>query len=127
MTNTELGGAISTFGSNISFDGKKFNPKFFYKTIGNTLNNLSINYKLQSPDYIKIDVDGVEHLILEGSTKILSNVKSMLIEVNTDFKQQFNYVNNFMKKNNFYLDQKYLNELNTNNSSYNQIWKRNNE
>lgn len=127
MTNTELGGAISTFGSNISFDGKKFNPKFFYKTIGNTLNNLSINYKLQSPDYIKIDVDGVEHLILEGSTKILSNVKSMLIEVNTDFKQQFNYVNNFMKKNNFYLDQKYLNQLNTNNSSYNQIWKRNNE
>tara|TARA_Y100001970_G_scaffold223124_1_gene274639 strand:- start:87 stop:833 length:747 start_codon:yes stop_codon:yes gene_type:complete len=127
MTSTELGGAISTFGSNISFNGKLFSPTFYYQTIGNTLNNLSTNYKLQNPDYIKIDVDGVEHLILEGSTNIISNVKSMLIEVNTDFKEQFNYVNNFMQNNNFSLDQKYLNKLNINQSSYNQIWIRNYE
>ena len=43
---------------------------------------------LEIPDYIKIDVDGLEHLILEGGDKLFENkkVKSVLIEVNENFK-----------------------------------------
>ena len=124
MSSTELGGAISTFGSNLSYDGKTFEPKFYYQTLGCTLNNIKQYYNLNLPDYIKIDVDGLEHLILEQSTKILTNTKSILVEVNTDFEEQFEYVNNFMKKNNFSLDIDLSVNQNINNSSYNQIWKK---
>ena len=43
----------------------------------------------QKPDYIKIDVDGIEHLILEGASllKNLSNIE-ILIEINDNFIEQ---------------------------------------
>jgi len=40
------------------------------------------------PDYIKMDVDGIEHLILKGGSVVLQNVQSVLVEINDDFKQQ---------------------------------------
>ena len=43
---------------------------------------------IPAPDYIKIDVDGVEHLILKGGQKILSKVDSVLIEINDEFLEQ---------------------------------------
>ena len=35
-------------------------------------------------DFIKIDVDGIEHLILKGASKVLKNkdIKSILVEIN---------------------------------------------
>ena len=44
------------------------------------------------PDYIKIDVDGIEHLILEGGKETLKNkkIKSILIEINENFEDQKN-------------------------------------
>lgn len=69
------------------------------------------NKILEIPDYIKIDVDGIEHLILEGGDRYLKNVKikSLSIEINENFKEQYDnvlkimYINNFKilhKKNN---------------------------
>ena len=34
------------------------------------------------PNYLKMDVDGIEHLILKGATNTMQNVESLLIEVN---------------------------------------------
>ena len=44
---------------------------------------------IKKPDYIKIDVDGIEHLILEGASllKNLSNIE-ILIEINDNFIEQ---------------------------------------
>lgn len=35
------------------------------------------------PDYIKVDVDGLEHKVLKGGVRALHNVKSILVETNT--------------------------------------------
>ena len=41
------------------------------------------------PDYIKIDVDGLEHLIISGGQRTLdSNVKSVLVEKQTDLESR---------------------------------------
>ena len=37
---------------------------------------------LPQPTHIKIDVDGLEHLVLEGAREILDKVQSVLVEVN---------------------------------------------
>ena len=39
------------------------------------------------PDYIKMDVDGIEHLILKGGSRVLREVAGILIEVNEDYKE----------------------------------------
>ena len=43
---------------------------------------------IPQPDYVKMDVDGIEHLILNGGTEVLKNVKGVLIEVNDAFQEQ---------------------------------------
>jgi len=68
------------------------------------------NSILDIPDYIKIDVDGIEHLIIEGGDKFLINkkVKSLSIELNQEFKEQYEKVISLMEKYNF----KFLNKKN---------------
>ena len=50
----------------------------------NAVNHLNI-FK---PDYIKMDVDGIEHLILRGGQPLLQQVQSILIEINDEFIEQ---------------------------------------
>jgi FkbM family methyltransferase len=99
------GSALHTFGGNYNYEGKKFLSNNNYKIYGTTINYL-INQKiLDIPDYVKIDVDGIEHEILEGANLYLKNlkIKSLLIELNKDFKKQFNSAIKILSKNNFKL------------------------
>tara|TARA_B100000989_G_C19453192_1_gene432746 strand:+ start:141 stop:1001 length:861 start_codon:yes stop_codon:yes gene_type:complete len=106
------GGALNTFGDTFDFEGKHFNPEIKYNTLGTSLNYLIDNKILELPDYIKIDVDGIEHLILSGFKSYLGEkkIKGMLIEINENFKEQFNFVLEIMKKNGFKFSQKKRNE-----------------
>ena len=58
---------------------------------------------LDIPNYIKIDVDGIEHLILEGGENLFNSnvIKGVLIEINENFKLQKDSVLNFMEDHNF--------------------------
>ena len=80
LTSSIWGSAHSTFDKNYGQDGDKIEQKFTYKTIGFSMDEISKILNLPNPDYIKIDVDGIEHLILKGGINILRNSKSVLIE-----------------------------------------------
>ena len=99
------GGALNTFGEKFNFEGKEFKPTMKYNLLGTTINYFLENSILDIPDYIKIDVDGIEHLILEGGDKFLNNkkVKSLSIEINENFKEQYDKVLNLMNKYEFKL------------------------
>ena len=85
------GGALNTFGKKYDFAGKEFKSKMNYSLIGTTIDYLFQNSILAIPDYIKIDVDGIEHLILEGGDTALRNkkIKSLSVEINENFEEQF--------------------------------------
>ena len=99
------GGALNTFGENYDFAGELFDSKMKYKILGTTIKNLLDNNILEIPNYIKIDVDGIEHLILEGAGEYLKDkrIKSLSIEINEDFKEQYNKVIEIMDQNEFKL------------------------
>ena len=96
-------GAMNSFGVDFDFEGKKFKPEMKYTILGTSVNYLIENQFLEVPDYIKIDVDGIEHLILKGSNKYLKNekIKSLSIEINENFIEQYEEVLKIMKENNF--------------------------
>jgi FkbM family methyltransferase len=125
------GGALNTFGENLDFEGKKFFSNNNYKIYGTTINYLIKNKILEIPDYIKIDVDGIEHLILEGANKYLSNkkIKGISIELNENFKEQFNKVMKIMSKSKFILKHKkhaeYLDTSKKFSQTFNYIFERN--
>ena len=97
------GGAMHSFGGSFDFEGKKFSSKMNYKIFGTNINFLIDNKILDIPDYIKIDVDGIEHLILEGGSKYLKDkkIKSLSVEINENFTEQMTKVLDIMEKNNF--------------------------
>ena len=127
MTSTEWGGALSTFNQKYTFDGSNFEDVFNYKTLGLSLDNLFDIFKLDYPKYIKIDVDGLESLILEGGSKVFNLASEVLIEIDDDHKDKKKYIENFLKKHQFKLSEKSQSKLFANsnyNKSFNQIWKK---
>ncbi len=102
------GVAQHTWGEKLNFEGKIFNASNKYKIFGTSINFLLDNNILKIPNYIKIDVDGIEHLILQGASKYLSNpkIRSLSIELNENFKEQLETVFEIMKENNFNIKHK---------------------
>jgi len=117
----EEGGALNVFGENFDFEGNKFIDKNSYRIYGTSINYLLDNKILETPDYIKIDVDGIEHLILLGANKHLQNpkIKSLSIEINELFIEQRDKILNIMKLNNFItLHKKHNDKLSDKNSKF---------
>ena len=97
------GGALNAFGVKYDYSGKNFFVENSYNTFGTSIDNLIEKRILDIPNYIKIDVDGIEDLILIGAKNMLSNkkIKSVLIEINDKFSIQKKKIFKVMKKNNF--------------------------
>ena len=76
------------------------------------------------PDHIKIDVDGFEHLILMGAKDFLSKkkLKTILVEINENYKEQFSQILKILENNGFasisknHLGEHYYNYIFKNNS-----------
>jgi FkbM family methyltransferase len=86
----QLGGAISSFGVEYSYDGKKAQFTEMYRVLGFKADDLGPTFGIPQPNHVKIDVDGIEHLIARGARNILSHpdLKSVLVELNFDFSLQ---------------------------------------
>lgn len=97
------GGALNSFGENFNFKGEKFISSMSYQIFGTNINHLIESNTLSIPDYIKIDVDGIEHLILDGANKHLKNkkIKSLSVEINEKFTNQYENILNIMNNNEF--------------------------
>ena len=84
------GGSMSSFGQVFGHDGSRLQTVLEYDTIGVTLDFMLASGLLrETPSLIKIDVDGIEHLVLRGAEKVLASqsLRSILIEVNEDFRE----------------------------------------
>ncbi len=88
MSNTDWGGALSTFGESFDQNGNVMNEVFEYQTIGVSMNDAVRLLEIPVPKFIKIDVDGIEHFILRGGANVLNKVESVLVEINDDFAAQ---------------------------------------
>ena len=127
FSSTEWGGALTTFGKSYGHDGKDLKKIFELSTMGITMDEAKNLLKIPQPMYVKIDVDGIEYLILKGGEKVLLNTKELLIEVNEKFTEQKNNCDKYLKELGFSLKEKKRSSLFKNtdySTSYNQIWVR---
>tara|TARA_E500000178_G_scaffold205142_1_gene202752 strand:- start:6586 stop:7431 length:846 start_codon:yes stop_codon:yes gene_type:complete len=116
-------------GSSLNFfDTKKDNLGRFhknevkYKLLSINIDQMVKEKILLVPSFIKIDVDGNEHLILKGADKTLNNkkIKEIYIEINDNYKEQKKSVLNILKRKKFKIFKKFKKKNNT----YNVIFKR---
>ena len=82
----------------------------------------------ERPATIKIDVDGIEHLILEGAKETLKHptCQSVFVEVNDNFQQQADSVGSILTQTGFRLVAKEQSGMVENSEAFsrvfNQIW-----
>ena len=102
------GSALSSFGESFDFEGNNFDAKNNYQIYGTSINYLLEANILELPDHIKIDVDGLEHFILEGGNKFLHDekIKTISIEINENFEEPYNSIIKAMEEFNFTLKHK---------------------
>lgn len=129
MTTTHWGGALSTFGQSFGHDGKPIDKVFEFPTIGLSMTDAVALLKIPQPEYIKMDVDGIEHLILKGGMPILRGIKEALIEINDQFATQAVDAKNFLEGAGLTLKEKkhadcFDFHTGSTKYTYNQIWVR---
>jgi FkbM family methyltransferase len=66
MSTTAWGGALSTFGRDLDQHGGKHNSIFEYQMIGMAMDDAVSLLHIPPPNFIKVDVDGIEHFVLQG-------------------------------------------------------------
>jgi hypothetical protein len=118
------GGSQASFNANIGWDGKSISSKLDFQTYGLSIDDAIDKLLLPKPDFIKLDVDGIEHIILDGGLKALVSVQSILIEINDSFIEQSSKCELIMNNSGFFLDKKTHSEMFCNGSVYNQIWRK---
>ncbi len=113
---TDEGGALSAFGVDHGQDGKLLQKVMSYQTCGFSLDFLLDNgIIMDRPALIKVDVDGIEHLILRGARNTLVHPQchTVLIEVHKNFEALSIEVQYILTESGFKL---------TTRDSINQIW-----
>ena len=128
MISTDWGGALSTFGENYGDDGKALDKVFAFSTIGMSIEQAVSLLNIPQPSHIKMDVDGLEHLILAGGGAVLKQVSELAIEVNEDFTEQAINVTKHCSEAGLVFKEKKNSAMFANNArfgkTYNQVWYR---
>ena len=130
LTMLDEGGSMSTFGVDYGHDGRPLNAELNYRTTGMSLDFLlETGIVPEAPTMIKVDVDGIEHLILRGARMTLAspNVKTVLIEVNDNFHELAAEVSSALISAGFQLAERRhsaMFESGSFSETFNQIWVR---
>lgn len=111
LSTTISGGAINAFGKNqnsICCGDHVAKVKFRQGMIGFSIDDFIEKYRLKTPNYIKIDVDGIEDKIIENASKVLSHeaIRSILIEMDSSNGPYTSRVLKLLKNKGFELVQK---------------------
>ena len=127
MCNLSSGTALATFGNEqLDYTGAKSSNSLFFNTISLSPFQL-LDIGLPHPTHIKIDVDGNEHIILQSLKPYLHKVKSVLLETNKSYSNQYSSILDSFTSCRFSLsyEEPVLGSGHTDsnyNSLFNQIW-----
>jgi len=126
----EEGGANSTFGVVFGHDGRPLVEQMSYRIPGLTMDSRLSSVQIpEEPSLIEIDVDGIEHLILEGAHDVLRTptLRSVLVEVNDQVRELASGVTQHLTDAGFELRSKRHSDMfvaGQHSTSFNQIWVR---
>jgi hypothetical protein len=109
MSGTEEGCALSSFGVSFGHDGRSIDTQMIYRMPGLSSDSMLANGTVSElPSLIRIDVDGIEHLILSGARLTLRDptLVSVLVEVIDGFGGLTSEVTQHLTESRFALKEK---------------------
>lgn len=107
LSNFEWDGATSchSYGEKVGFDLKPRKSPFAQGCVSYSIDKIISQGKMSVPNFIKIDVDGFEHKVIEGAWNTLQDpqVKSLCVEINTQLPEHLALIDQ-LKTIDFYYD-----------------------
>ena len=106
---------------------KTSRKSFLFPTYGLSMDQAVDILNLPVPDFIKMDVDGIEHFLLQGGTQVLKKIQGILLEINDDFVEQADMSKELLEKAGLkFIDRRHseMSEGTKFKNLYNQIWVR---
>jgi FkbM family methyltransferase len=91
------GGAHNSSGLNVTQNGEFMEHFSVSSQVASSLDELKELINLPFPHYVKIDVDGLEAMILKGGQKSLGSAREILIEVDPSNSTQMMDINNTLR------------------------------
>lgn len=93
----ESGAALHSVGDPIDWKGEEYSSKYEQSVLAFTLDDFINTFKLPMPNHIKIDVDGNELKILQGSNNVLKShdLKSISIELTEEDSELRGYIEEY--------------------------------
>lgn len=110
LSDNQEGSSNNGFGINYGYDGMPIKKYIEYSTLGFSIDSMiKTNLIKEIPTMIKIDVDGIEYLILEGAVETLgkNECKTVYIEVNDNRNIESNKINQILTDCGFILKNKF--------------------
>ena len=94
LSSHEKGGSHHMLKESLNHNLEKKKSNLEQGIFSTTINDLIKKWNLPIPNYLKIDVDGIEYKIIEKSDIVLKNksLKSILIEINSNRKEDLEIV-----------------------------------
>ena len=112
------GGAHNSVDKNLGAGGLPLENPVEIRGFVFSMDDLSKFMNVELPQYLKIDVDGLELEVLKGGINVLKGVRSILIEVDHDSLEQSQGLVKILESSNFVLSSPAAN----NSGAVNQIW-----
>ena len=86
LSDGDIGGSCHTFGAALNANLEPARHPFTQGCFATTVDVLVAGGAIEMPQFIKIDVDGLEHKIIKGAASTLkdSRVRSVIIEINAN-------------------------------------------
>jgi FkbM family methyltransferase len=95
--NLHWAGAHNSFGNNVLQDGSKMTTSITSKQLALSASDLIEKFGVPIPRYIKIDVDGLESLVLKGFFGHIASIEWILVEVDDENFSQISEVSVILK------------------------------
>ena len=106
VSDGKAGASANSFADAVNQDGKVMEKYYKQSTISFSIDDLIEIYKLNIPNHIKLDVDGIEYEILQGATNTLSksNLRSVIVEISLLKDSALDLTINLLKQHGFRLN-----------------------
>jgi FkbM family methyltransferase len=100
LTQFLAGGSCHSFGASLSPNLKLRHAPFRQGCFATTLDKLVADGVVPVPQYVKIDVDGIEHQVVRGANATFRDprVRSVLIELNTALDEHWEVVDVMLER-----------------------------
>lgn len=87
-SSTQWGGALSTFSATHGFDSDALRKVFEFRTFGLSMDDCLRKVGLLQPEYLKMDVDGIERRILRAGQRMLAGLRGVSVEITDALTEQ---------------------------------------